>query len=110
MITQKIDTDRNNTLLKQRATELIEMVRSRHPDAHFTGPTYWEGDELLLFDAYFDDGDDFELEEKLAERETDILLDDDIWLGVLLLPFSAYKPNGQNGSSNGLELDAFMSA
>ncbi len=66
----------------------------------------------MLFDAYFDDGDDFELEEKLAERETDILLDDDIWLGVLLLPLSAYKPNGQNGSWNGveLELDAFMSA
>lgn len=112
MSIQKDDIVRNNALFKERANELIEMVRRRHPDAHFTGPTYWEGDELLLFDAYFDEGEDFELENQLSERETDILLDDNIWLGVLLLPLSAYKPNGQNGSQNGLELelDAFISA
>jgi len=68
MITQKLYTDRYKTLFKERATELIEMVRSRHPDAHFTGPTYWAGEELWFFDAYFDDGEDFELEGKLAER------------------------------------------
>ena len=112
MIAQKKYTDDYKILFKERATELIEMVRVRHPDAHFTGPSYWAGEELWLFDAYFDDGEDFELQSKLAERGTDILLDDNIWLGVLLLPLSAYKPNGQNGSQNGLELelDAFISA
>ncbi len=109
MITEKLHTDSYKTLLKERATELIEMVRLRHPDARFTGPTYWAGEELWFFDAYFDDGEDFELQEKLSERETDILLEDKIWLAVLLLPLSAYKPDEENGSWNGLELEAALS-
>jgi hypothetical protein len=101
MITDTLQTHTNThqTLFNERADELIEMVRTRHPEARFYPPAYWAGEQLWLINAFFDNGEDFELEDKLSERETDILLEDNIWLGVLLMPLSAYEPSGAGNAS-----------
>lgn len=80
-------------IINKRASELIEMVHTHHPKARVIGPTYWSDEPLWLIDAFFDDGEDFELQESLSERSTDILLEDGICMGVLLMPLSAYEPS-----------------
>ena len=72
------------------ANELMDMVRARHADAQFYGPTYWPTEQLWIIDAFFDQGEDFDLQEQLSEREMDILLAEDLWLCVLPIPFSLY--------------------
>lgn len=74
------------------ADGLIELVRSRHPEAQFHGPTYWPEERLWIIEAYFDHGEDFELQEQLSERETDLLLAESIWLCVIPMPMSLYAP------------------
>ena len=72
------------------ASELMTMVRTRHADAQFHGPTYWPSEQLWVIDAFFDQGEDFELQAQLSERETDILLVEGLWLCVLPKPLSFY--------------------
>jgi len=75
----------------ERASELMEIIRARHPDARFIGPTYSPEEDLWLIDAYFDQGEDPDLQDQLSERETDILLEDGLWLCVLCLPADAFS-------------------
>lgn len=83
-------TDFLDTKLDDYASELIGIVRSRHPKAFFRGPVYWSEEQLWLIEAFFDSGEDFELQEQLSQRETDILLTEGIWLCVLPIPLSNY--------------------
>jgi hypothetical protein len=89
---QHAQTDSRQKQLAHYADELINLVLARHTEAYFRGPWYRPDDQLWVVDAYFDDGEDFELQEQLSERETDILLAEDLWFCVLLLPLSAYSP------------------
>ncbi len=79
-ILAKSPTDTVQTRVLRYATELIELVRARHPEAQFQGPSYWSDERLWVIDAFFNQGEDFELQERLSERETDILLEEGIWL------------------------------
>lgn len=74
---------RLDPLVMARGQELIALVKSKHPDARFIGPRYWPTENLWLIDAYFGEGEDFELEDRLSERETDILLSEKILFCVL---------------------------
>jgi len=78
-------------LVKEQANELMALVEAKHPEVRFVGPMYWPDENMWLVDAYFE-GEDFELEDQLSERETDILLEDDICLSVLCMPLEAF-PN-----------------
>ncbi len=71
-----------------RAEELMGLVKARHSQARFIGPTYSPEEDLWLIEAYFDEAEDFELQDHLSEYETDILLADNIWLCVLCLPLA----------------------
>lgn len=84
-----IQQDDQITLVKERAEELINLIKDTHPEARFVGPTYWAEENLWLIDAYFE-GDDVALQSRLSERETDILLEEEVWLGVLCLPLDAH--------------------
>ncbi len=75
------------------AEELISLVTDKYPRACFIGPTHSDEENLWLIEAYFDDGEDFELQDHLSEREIDILLAEDIWMGTLCLPLAEF-PNG----------------
>ncbi len=72
----------------------MNMVRARHPSARFRGPIYWADEGLWVIDAFCDHGEDFELQAQLSERETDILLNEGIWLCVVLMPSDAYDTLG----------------
>jgi hypothetical protein len=74
------------------ANELMSLVRARHIDAQFHGPTYWPEESLWVIDAFFAQGEDFDLQEQLSARETDILLSDGVWLCVVPMPLSFYTP------------------
>jgi hypothetical protein len=76
--------------MNQYAAELISLVQASHPAALFLVPNYWPDEQLWLIDAFFDQGEDFTLQERLSERETDILLDHGLWFCVLLLPLADY--------------------
>jgi hypothetical protein len=89
-ITVAKEQDHQLALVKERAEELMALVKAKHPEARFIGPRYWTEEDLWLIDAYFE-GEDFELQDRLSERETDILLDDDIWLCTLFLPLDAFS-------------------
>jgi hypothetical protein len=80
------------------AGELMEMVRTRHPEALFSGPYYWPDEGLWLIDAHVENTEDFELREQLSERETDILDDEGIWLCTLLLPLA--EPSGPHSAGS----------
>ncbi|HRJ40335.1 MAG: hypothetical protein KJZ86_05945 [Caldilineaceae bacterium] len=82
-------TETVHTRVLRYATELIELVRARHPEARFYGPTYWPDESLWVVDAFFKQGEDFELQEQLSERETDILLKEGIWLCLVPSSFAA---------------------
>ena len=87
-------TEVRETRVNEHAFELIELVRARHPEAQFHGPLYWADEQLWIIEALFDHGEDFDLEEQLSERETDILLMEGIWLCVIPMPFSVEEING----------------
>lgn len=83
-------TERVPAPIGYQAEQLIALIRTRHADARVRGPTYWSEENLWIIDAFFDHGEDFELQARLSERETDILLSEGIWLCVVLMPSAAY--------------------
>ncbi|HBY93741.1 MAG: hypothetical protein M5U01_26710 [Ardenticatenaceae bacterium] len=88
----EMGTDAMRVEVSHHANELIALIRHRHPEARFRGPFYWSHEHLWVIEAFFNHGEDFELQELLSERETDILLANGIWLVVLPLPLSAHEP------------------
>jgi hypothetical protein len=85
-------TDSLQERLTHYANELMNLVLVRHAKAQFRGPWHRPDEQLWVVEAYFDDGEDFELQEQLSERETDILLKENLWLCVVPLPVAAYTP------------------
>jgi predicted flap endonuclease-1-like 5' DNA nuclease len=69
--------------LHRYINELAEIIRFRHPKARFRGPTYWPEEQLWLIETFFDGDEDFELQERLSQYETDILVNEGIWLCVI---------------------------
>ena len=89
--TSTLSTERTtSSLVNEKVQELMRLVRDRHPDARFVGPMPGPEEGLWIIDAYFGNGEDDELCEELGRRETDILLNDGLWLSVLCLPASEY--------------------
>ncbi|MBI3361400.1 MAG: hypothetical protein HY023_09855 [Chloroflexi bacterium] len=84
-------TDTLQQQVAYHASELIALVRAKHPEARFHGPTYWSDEGLWVIEAFFDHGEDFELEDRLSERETDILLTEDMWFCVIPASLSLYS-------------------
>ena len=87
-------TEARETHVNEYAFELIELVRVRHPEARFRGPLYWADERLWIIEALFDHGEDFDLEEQLSERETDILLAESIWLCGIPMPSPGEEIDG----------------
>jgi len=91
MITSFQPTAEQTAAVSKYGQELINMVKAKYPQARFIGPYYWPGEDMWLIDAYFDIAEDFELSERLAHHENDILLESDILLGTLCMPMEYWQ-------------------
>lgn len=83
-------TKNHQEQIEHFADELADLVRSRHKQSYFRGPWYHADEQLWVIEAYFDAGEDFDLQEELSRRETDILLETNLWFCVLPMPLATF--------------------